>query len=181
MKKKIIKVSFILLILTLVFTTSFNLILKDKSTFSLSSDEYMDYVEVEFLEIKEEEEFNEVYFVLKNKTDYYMVDKNLKFTFNEDYNGVYKQLELSGKEKSFYKEEESPGQFYVEPNGEKIYFVEVPKDMRVNVGYEGKANIGFFLEVRLYLLKINENTLYNEIFMMSTGERIEVDPNLFNN
>lgn len=140
-----------------------------------------DYVEVEFLEVKEEEEFKEVYFTLKNKSDYYMMANNLSFNFNDYNDGVNEPIELKALKKDYYKDEESTMKFYISPREEEVYFVKIPKDVKFTVGYEGTTYIRYFLEVRLYLMKINENSLYKEIFMMSRGDRIEVDPKLLNN
>lgn len=172
MKKKIIKVSLILLVAALVFITSFNVILKDKQ-------ENTNYFEFEFKEVKEEEDFKEVYFTFKNNSDYYMRIDDLEISFKDYYHVADQPIVFKPKE--YYKYEEDIMKMYISPRDEEVYFVKIPKDIKFTEGTSGWPIIRYSFESRLFLMGRNQNSLYKEMLMFSTSGRFEVDPNLLNN
>lgn len=173
MKRKIIRISLILLVWTLVFITSFNIILKDKY-------ENTNYFEFEFKEVKEEADFKEIYFTFKNKSDYYMRIDDFEISFKDYYYLVDEPIVLKPVEE-YYKYEQDSMKMYISPRDEEVYFVKIPKDIKFTEGTSGWPIIRYSFETRLFLSGRNQNSLYKEILMFSNTGRVEVDPKLLNN
>ena len=76
------------------------------------------------------------------------------------------------------KNEDSFRDFYLNSGEETVYFVEVPKELKLNIDYDGNIHSSYFMEAKLYLFGFNGNTLLTEMFRRSTSGRLEMNGEL---
>ena len=90
MRNKILKASFIFIVVSIALILSFSLILKDKGVSYFDFDEYYEYVTMDFLEVKDDK----IYISINNNSKYYLKNEDLNLTIVNRLEKDYKKLNL---------------------------------------------------------------------------------------